>query len=134
MICRACVLIVISIRLGEKMSKEQYQIVRENMENEEARRARVAKEIEKKQAKPRPTLVPTELIRETTLAMEFGTTKYEVDDWRTNPKVSKRQIQDALLRHLLAYLEGETHADDSKVHHLGHMGACIGILLARFEK
>lgn len=86
-----------------------------------------------KAAKMRPLLLPIEAIIEGTKAMEFGAQKYGPEQWRT-ADISEADIKNALFRHLLDYLSGETHAQDSKAHHLGHIIANCGILLARFEK
>lgn len=62
------------------------------------------------------------------LAMEDGGSKYGLMNWREFT-VSTSVYYDAMLRHLLAYWDGENDALDSKVHHLGHVMACAAILL-----
>ena len=57
--------------------------------------------------KPRPTLVPTELIRAVAQVREFGDSKYgDTDNWRT---VEAERYRDAAFRHWLAYLDDPTH-------------------------
>lgn len=62
------------------------------------------------------------------LGMEDGEHKYGLMNWRTRP-VDAATYYDAAVRHLLAWWDGERVADDSKVHHLGHVMACCAILL-----
>lgn len=85
-----------------------------------------------KQAKIRPSLLPVEAIVEGIKAMEYGAIKYGTDQWKT-VNMEPRQFMDALERHLIALKQGETHASDSGVHHLGHIIANCGILLSRFR-
>lgn len=62
------------------------------------------------------------------LAMMDGAGKYGPYNWRTKT-VSARVYLDACQRHLDAYFDGEQNAPDSKVHHLGHAMACLGIIV-----
>ena len=66
------------------------------------------------------------------LAMEFGARKYEPYNWR-NKKVKYTIYLDAIERHLLALRDGENQAEDSKVHHLGHIIAGASILADAIE-
>lgn len=84
-----------------------------------------------KASKLRPSLLPVEAIVEGIKAMEFGAQKYGVDQWR-EVDMDRREFIDALERHLIALKQGETHAQDSGVHHLGHIIANCGIILAKF--
>lgn len=77
--------------------------------------------------KPRLDLVPTALLYGVAKAMEFGAQKYGRNDWRDGG--SYGDYVAALLRHVLAFHDGEDHAPDSGVHHLAHAGACIAMLL-----
>lgn len=85
-----------------------------------------------KASKLRPTLLPVEVLVEGSRAMEFGAKKYGADQWR-EADLTARDFVDALMRHLIAYQQGEKAAPDSGVSHLGHIIANCGILLARFE-
>lgn len=62
------------------------------------------------------------------LAMEDGGSKYGMMNWREHT-VSSSVYYDAMLRHLMAYWDGENVAPDSRIHHLGHVMACAAILL-----
>jgi hypothetical protein len=66
------------------------------------------------------------------LAMENGGGKYGLMNWREFT-VSSSVYYDAMLRHLMAWWDGEDAAPDSKVHHLGHVMACAAILLDAAE-
>lgn len=56
-----------------------------------------------------------------------------VDQWR-EVDMQRREFIDALERHLIALKQGETHASDSNVSHLGHIIANAGIILAKYGK
>lgn len=61
-------------------------------------------------------------------AMMNGAVKYGPYNWRQK-KVRASIYVDAALRHISQWFERELEARDSGVHHLGHAGACLGILL-----
>lgn len=62
------------------------------------------------------------------LAMQDGAQKYGPFNWRQYP-VKMTIYCDAIERHLDALKDGEDYADDSGVHHLGHVLACAAIML-----
>ena len=62
------------------------------------------------------------------MAMEDGEFKYGFMNWREHP-VRARIYIDAMKRHIAAWEDGEETAQDSLVHHLGHVIACAAILL-----
>lgn len=74
------------------------------------------------------SLVPPEGIREIAKAMKNGADKYGSYNWR-DKKVQYMIYLDAIMRHTLALIDREDIAEDSKVHHLGHIGANATILL-----
>ena len=78
--------------------------------------------------KPRPTLVPTSLIRAVTAVREYGTAKYhDPENWRT---VEPQRYRDALYRHWLAYLEDPNGADvESGLPHLWHAACNVAFLI-----
>lgn len=65
-------------------------------------------------------------------AMLNGSRKYGPYNWREK-KVLYTIYLDALERHLLALRDGENIAEDSGVHHLGHIIACASILADAVE-
>lgn len=66
------------------------------------------------------------------LAMMDGAKKYSAYNWRSNKVIATIYV-DACKRHLDAWLDGEELADDSKVPHLGHAKACLGIIIDALE-
>lgn len=78
--------------------------------------------------KPRPTLVPTSLIRAVTAVREYGTAKYhDPENWRT---VEPQRYRDALYRHWLAYLEEPNGTDvESGLPHLWHVACNVAFLI-----
>ena len=65
-------------------------------------------------------------------AMQDGARKYGPYNWR-DKKIIASIYLDAIERHLLAFVDGEDLAEDSKVHHLGHIIADASILLDAIE-
>jgi hypothetical protein len=65
-------------------------------------------------------------------ALAFGANKYGVRNYVT-AKIAARVYVAAMKRHIDAWLEGEDTAEDSGVHHLGHIGANIHVVLAAIE-
>lgn len=63
-----------------------------------------------------------------TLGLLDGASKYGRLNWR-HAGVRASVYMDAALRHLYAWFEGEDVAPDSGVSHLGHVLACVAILL-----
>lgn len=80
------------------------------------------------QGKLRLSLVPPVAIAHEAAAMTDGANKYGPYNWRTR-KVAASIYLDALKRHVDSWFDGEEVAPDSKVHHLGHARACLGIIL-----
>jgi hypothetical protein len=70
---------------------------------------------------------PASLIAEAEALMD-GAVKYQPYNWREKGVRASVYIS-AIDRHRMAYLDGEDFAEDSLVHHLGHIKACCGILL-----
>lgn len=72
--------------------------------------------------------IPPIAIAHEALAMMDGAGKYGSFNWRGNGVQAMIYI-DALLRHVMLWVEGQEQAEDSGCHHLGHARACLGILL-----
>lgn len=60
--------------------------------------------------------------------MRNGAKKYGRTNWRENG-VTASVYYDAAMRHMMSWWDGEDHAEDSGVHHLGHAMACIAIIM-----
>lgn len=73
-------------------------------------------------------LIPGPALVHLALAMRDGAVKYGPYNWREEG-VGARTYVAAARRHILAWLDGEENAQDSKRHHLAHAMACLAILL-----
>ena len=78
--------------------------------------------------KPRPTLVPTSLIRAVAAIREYGCQKYhDPENWR---QVEPQRYRDAAYRHWLSYLDDPQGVDaESGLPHLWHMACNIAFLI-----
>ena len=82
--------------------------------------------------KLRPTLVPTGMILAVAAVREYGCQKYsDPDNWK---RVEPQRYRDALYRHWLAYLSGETHDAESGLPHLWHLATNAAFLIEMDEK
>lgn len=79
-------------------------------------------------SKPDVSLVPPVAVIHMADAFMDGAVKYGPYNWREKT-VSLRTYIAAAMRHLQQFLDGETVASDSQVHHLGHVEACCAIML-----
>ena len=77
-------------------------------------------------AKPQFGLVP--LTEAVVRVMELGAAKYGPYNWRAN-KIHNMVYANAALRHLRAWIDGQTTDPESKQSHLAHAAACMLIVL-----
>lgn len=82
--------------------------------------------------KPDLTLVPPAAILHESMAMMDGANKYGPYNWREN-KVLYMIYLAAAMRHIQQLIDREDFDPKSKVHHLGHARACLGILCDALE-
>ena len=82
--------------------------------------------------KLRWTLLPWSSVVSILEILEYGARKYSKDGWRTVPS-AKARYSDALMRHFVAWLEGEKVDPESGYSHLAHVG-CNALFLLWFEK
>jgi len=68
--------------------------------------------------KLRWTKFPFDAAEKAMLIMDYGAKKYEWDNWRS---VDVELYFDALIRHLIAHLNGEIYDKESGFTHLDHM-------------
>lgn len=78
--------------------------------------------------KPRLSDVPPVALFALGAAMSNGKDKYGRFNWRDTGTTSS-VFYDAMQRHLAQWYSGENFAEDSKVHHLGHIMASCAILM-----
>lgn len=85
--------------------------------------------------KPQLTLVPRQIIWDIAEVREYGNKKYPKggpDNWKT-VRHAKKRYRDALMRHLMAYLDDPKSVDEeSGIPHYKHM-ACNMAFLAELE-
>jgi hypothetical protein len=81
--------------------------------------------------KPRVDLVPTELVRGAGRAFGYGAEKYGEDNFRGGIKT--RRLVGSILRHILAWLDGEDLDGESSLAHFDHAAANLGMLMWMLE-
>jgi hypothetical protein len=79
-------------------------------------------------AKPQMHLIPVGAMAAVARVMELGAKKYGPYNWRSK-KVRKLVYAAAALRHLFAWIGGETLDPESGQSHLAHVAACMLIVL-----
>jgi hypothetical protein len=79
-------------------------------------------------SKPRLSDVPPVALFALGAAMSDGASKYGRYNYR-DTSATASIFYDAIVRHLADWYNGEDYADDSKVHHLGHIMASCAILM-----
>jgi len=72
--------------------------------------------------------VPPSMIVFAAPAFAEGARKYGAYDWRETP-ISYSAHLEAVERHYLALKDGEDFAPDSKIHHLAHLEAAVGVII-----
>lgn len=77
--------------------------------------------------KRRYDLVPYDALGEIIKALEFGANKY--DDWNWLKGTKWTRYWAASMRHLTAWMMGESKDPESGLSHLAHAGVCILFLL-----
>lgn len=79
--------------------------------------------------KPRPCLVPPEIIWAITYVREYGCKKYhDPENWKN---IEPERYQNAAYRHFLAYLKDQNAKDEeSGLPHLWHLACNIAFLIA----
>ena len=77
--------------------------------------------------KPQVRLVPSEIVRCIARIREYGTAKYkDPENWK---RVEIERYQDAMYRHLLAYIDNPTGKDEeSGFPHLWHIACNVAFL------
>lgn len=79
-------------------------------------------------SKPQMGLIPVGAMETVARVMELGATKYGPYNWRKN-KVRYMVYAHASLRHLYAWIGGESVDPESGQPHLAHVAACMLIVL-----
>lgn len=84
--------------------------------------------------KPRPELVPPELILGIGAVLAFGAKKYAAGNWATGDGFEWSRLYGAMLRHLMAWAGGEDLDSESGLSHLYHAGCMLAFLTAHVER
>jgi len=79
-------------------------------------------------SKPQMGLIPVAAMEEIARVMELGAKKYGPYNWRSQP-IKNMVYAHAALRHLYAYIGGQTHDPESGRSHLAHVASCAAIVL-----
>ena len=79
------------------------------------------------QGKPPLAIVPSPLIDSIAHAMGYGADKYGMHNYKLG--MSNIRLLSACKRHINAYINGEDNDSESGIHHLGHAGACLAMLM-----
>jgi hypothetical protein len=77
--------------------------------------------------KPRLGLLPKKALTETAKVLTFGAEKYDAHNWRKGLEYSR--LEDAALRHVFAWADGEDRDPESGLSHLAHALCCLMFLL-----
>lgn len=77
--------------------------------------------------KPNMSLLSSIAITELTKVLDFGAKKYSSHNWRKG--ISSTRLIAAALRHLFAYLGGETCDPETGLNHVAHAMCCCMFLL-----
>lgn len=80
--------------------------------------------------KERYDLISTEFLDGLAAVLTFGVTKYEEWNWAKGIKYSR--IFSAMMRHLWAWLRGETNDEETGLNHLFHAACCL-MFLCHYE-
>lgn len=84
----------------------------------------------KNEGKPQLSFIPYEAQKQEALVWMFGTKKYSRDNWKKGlPFLS---VCDSILRHINAYMQGETNDPESGLPHMAHI-RCNTSMLIEFE-
>ena len=91
-----------------------------------------AQEAKADSGKYRPSLVPSQMIRDVAAVREYGVKKYgDPDNWK---RVERQRYVDAMYRHMLAFVDDPTGLDEeSGLPHLWHI-ECNAAFLAELYK
>jgi hypothetical protein len=76
--------------------------------------------------KPRISLIPREALEGAAKALTFGANKYNAHNFKKGIEYSR--LVDAVMRHLIAWVDGEDNDLESGLSHLDHALASLSML------
>lgn len=74
------------------------------------------------------SVIPTAALLHLGEVMKLGAKKYGPFNWRETPVPAEVYV-DAAMRHLLSWFDGEDKDPESGMSHLGHVMACMAIII-----
>lgn len=96
----------------EELKEEQRELTKEEIKNSPVG-------IRFNKNKLRWGLVHYKSLEPLVRVLMFGADKYDDDNWKKGMK--KKEILESLQRHLAELIDGQTHDEESKMHHIGHI-------------
>jgi len=85
------------------------------------------------QAKPRMELLDPDYMLGVAQVLTFGAEKYDAYNWQKADKEGIERIKGAMLRHQMAYMNGEVCDPETGLNHMYHIG-CNAMFLAYFDR
>ena len=85
--------------------------------------------IKKDLGKPQIHLIPTQALLGIAKVMTYGIGKYSEYNYRNGKGLNWMRVYDALQRHLIAWVSGETYDKETGENHLYHAGCCLVMLI-----
>lgn len=76
-------------------------------------------------------LIPRSALIEEAHVLAYGGEKYDLHNWRKGMEWTR--LCDAILRHVIAFADGEDFDQESGLHHLAHARASCGFLIEYME-
>jgi hypothetical protein len=114
--------------MGDILTKYEERLEEENLTKEQIKNS--VKGIRFNKNKLRWSLVHYKSLEPMVRVLMFGAEKYEDDNWKKG--LNKKQILESLQRHLAALMDGQTHDEESKLHHIGHI-MCNAMFYSYFD-
>lgn len=81
------------------------------------------------EGKPDVSLVPSEFILASARAMTYGAKKYKAGNYLLADGMPVTTVYASMMRHLLAWHEGELYDDESGLLHTDHIAANLAMLI-----
>jgi len=81
--------------------------------------------------KPQWSLVDFESFEDMVKVLEFGAKKYSANNWKKGLEINK--LCESMLRHVFAFMNGETNDPESGLPHIGHI-QCNTMFIAHMMK
>jgi len=107
------------------------QIAPQNLTEVQQTSAHISSAIKSDSCKAPLGLIPRSALIEEAHVLAYGAEKYDLHNWRKGMKWTR--LIDAVLRHVIAFADGEDFDQESGLHHLAHARASCGFLIEYME-